>query len=166
VDIVRAVGAAAGATWVVDSSKTPARLARLSRDLPVLPIWLVRGAAGVIASATGRRGAEAQPGRSLARVLAWDLASTIACREAARRFGALVLRWEDVASDPLKAAISVRDAGGPDATDAARRLLSGEALPSGHPRAANRALSAGTWRWQPPDPTPEGLASRLAAAWR
>lgn len=166
VGLIASLARAAGATWVVDSSRTPARLARLARVLPVLPIWLTRSPSGVLSSATSRPGARRQPGRSVARVLAWDLWSTVQCRAAAARFGALHMRWEDVAADPVAAAIRVRDAGGPDATAAAARLRDGHALPVGHPRVANRALDGATFRWNPPPVPPSLPAARIAALWR
>ncbi len=170
VGLIHDLAHAAQVTWVVDSSKTPARLLRLARCVPVLPVWLVRDPTDLAASVASRQGQQPQAGRSLGAFLAWDLWSTVTCRAAAHRLGALVLRWEEVAADPVRAARQIADAGGPDATEAARRAVAGAVLPVGHPRVANRTVDGGFLRWEPTKPgvlSPGwAAAGRLAATWR
>ncbi len=91
------------------------------------------------------------------------MATGAALAAAGRVLGSTPLVWEDVARDPTAVVADLAARGGPDARGPLAHLMSGGALPIGHPKTANRMADAREFRLAPPEDVVP--ASYRAAVW-
>ncbi len=162
--LLEAIAAASGRRVIVDSSKTPLRVAWLAR-LPGVDLRLIHLVRDSRAVAWSRKkslakNVEAGVQHALAArpawysVLYWTVSNLLAARQRRRagRRGVLV-RYEDFVSDPVSELARIGAACDLDCNDLAVALAEGEPFAVGHTVAGNRLRMAGQirlradWEW-------------------